>query len=169
MTNFCDQLFFNEASIMPMSVAEAIHLREGRPTRQATLLSMRAPRRSSDRIPWPGTLILVMATAWVLVGRGLPPGHPSTLRLRAADVHKRIELQWDPGMEYVRNADSATLDAFVDGSTNRYPVELKTLRGGALAYVRQGSDVTLTLTLYKNGQAGEHASVSSIGPAKAAH
>jgi hypothetical protein len=72
-------------------------------------------------------------------------------------------------MESVRNADSATLDVLDGGTTSRYPIEPKTLHGGALVYVRQGSDVTLTLTLYKDGQAGEHASVASIGPATTAH
>ncbi len=77
-------------------------------------------------------------------------------------------MHWDPGTESVRKADWATLDALDEGTTTRYPVEARILQRGALAYVRQERDVALTITLYKNGQAGERASVLSIAPVASA-
>jgi hypothetical protein len=122
------------------------------------------PRKKLDSIPWPGALVLAIATAWVLIGNGLLPGRPAAFSLRASDNHGRVEMHWDPAVESVRKADSATLDALDEGATTRYPIETNILQRGALAYVRQQRDVALTFTLYKNGQPGERVSVLSIGP-----
>jgi hypothetical protein len=138
-------------------------LPEIRLARPATTLTERAPRRKSDRIPWPGAVVLAIATTWVLVGNGLLPGR-APFSLLASDSYGRVEMHWDPGTESVRKSDSATLDALDEGTMTRYPVESKILQRGALAYVRPERDVALTITLYKNGQAGERASVLSISP-----
>jgi hypothetical protein len=151
-----------------MSVAERLYLPEIRSARTATTVSSPALRSKSDHIPWPGALVLAIATAWVLVGNGLLPGRPAAFSLHASDSHGRVEMHWDPATESVRKADSATLDALDEGTTTRYPVEPKILQWGALAYVRPERDVALTMTLYKNGQPSERASILSIGPVSSA-
>jgi hypothetical protein len=140
-------------------------LPETRLARPGNSFSMRTKRRKSDRIPWPGALILAIATACVLVGNGrLLPVRSSPFSPLASDRHGRVEIHWDPQAAAVRKAESAMLDAVDDGTMSRYPVERKILRDGAIAYVRHGQDVALTITLYENGRAGERASILSISP-----
>jgi hypothetical protein len=147
-----------------MSVAQVLHLPQSRSARSTASAPARTWRRKSDRVPWPGTAILALATVWVLAGNSFHTETPAGFTLQASDHNGRVEIQWDPNIESIRQSDSATLDAVDGGSEHRYPVESRILHGGAMAYVRQGKDVALTVTLYKNSQPSERSAVLSIAP-----
>ncbi len=148
-----------------MSVAQAMHLPASRPGRVETASTS---GRKYDRVPWPGALLLALATTWLVAGNGFHSDASSAFSIQASDHKGRVEMQWDPTVESIRKADSATLDAVDGGSEHRYPVDPRILRGGAMAYVRQAQDVALTVTLYKNDQPSERSAVLSIGPVTSA-
>jgi hypothetical protein len=116
--------------------------------------------------PWKWTLIVSILSLAAFVARPylVPSTHEGPLTLNATDKNGRVQMQWDPRSDVIQSAQGALLDV-VDGTeVQRYPVDFKVLSSGALDYVRNTGEATLTLTLFRDGHPISQSVVRSTPP-----
>jgi hypothetical protein len=107
-------------------------------------------------------VILVAARPYVI---GKPKN--DLFAVTATDRNGRMQVRWDPNTTPVKTAQTATLDVLDGNEVHQYPVDPKVLRSGALDYLRNADDATVSLTLFRDGQPIAHSAVRSVGPVSA--
>jgi hypothetical protein len=90
--------------------------------------------------------------------------NPESFTLTAADRDGRIQVRWNAKSGPVNAAQAAVLDVIDGNDMRRYPVDSKIIRSGALDYIRNSADATVTLTLIRDGQQIAQSTVQSIAP-----
>lgn len=119
--------------------------------------------------PWKWTVALALASVILVIAKPYVVGKPKNdaFALSATDRNGRIQVRWDPEITPVKMAQSAVLDVVDGNDVHRYPVDVKVLRSGALDYVRNADDATVSLVLMRDGQTLAQSAVRSVGPVAA--
>jgi hypothetical protein len=127
--------------------------------------SGRSEHRLRPPSPWKWTLALALASVILVVGKPYVTGKAQTegFALTATDRNGRVELHWNAASPLVQSAQSAVLDVVDGGNIKQYKVDAKVLRSGALDYLRNGEDATVSLTLMRDGQPVAQGMIQSVG------
>src|SRR4051794_25459078 len=156
---------------MPMRLAEQVQDQESIIGIFRPPPPVRFGRRRSDKVPWAGVVILLIATVGLFFAKSVVPaiiGPKIPFELQASDVAGKMHIQWNGAADMVAKADSATL-VIRDGKKDySYPVTRDVLANGSLDYSRRTDEVEATLVLTKDGREIERRIVRSIS-APAAH
>lgn len=122
-----------------------------------------APR--ADRVAWVGAVVLLVATLFILFGKGMFPSLSGTVvpfELQATDVGGQMHIRWNPRADDVARAEHAVFEVADGKKQYRFPVSRAVLASGTMEYTRKSDDVAATLVLYKDGRETERRTVRSV-------
>jgi hypothetical protein len=119
--------------------------------------------------PWAWALAFASASVILLLAKPYVAGkaRPDSFMLTATDRSGRMEVHWDPSLDVVKTAHSAVLDVLDGNDIRRYPVNAKVLRAGALDYLRNADDATVSLILLRDGQTIGQATIQTVAAVNA--
>ena len=150
---------------MPMSVLDQVRERESIIGILRPPPVVRYGRRRSDKVPWAGVVILLVAILLMFFGRALVPvlfGPSVPFELQASDASGQMHIRWNAQADGVVRADRAVLEVKDGKQDLQYPVSRTMLANGGLDYTRKTDDVVASLVLYKDGREIERRIVRSI-------
>lgn len=119
----------------------------------------------TDRVPWVGAIVLLVATLSILFGRGLVPPLSGTVvpfEIQATDVGGQMHIRWNARADDIALAEHAVFEVADGKKEYRFPVSRAVLALGAMEYTRNSDDIAATLVLYRDGRETERRTVRSV-------